>query len=162
MFWVFVKAFRHRLLALSITGLLFQIGYGVLARANAISPDWYGTLYGVIEGFYGWAVILTLVGYASVYLNYHNRVLQYLTDAVLPVYVVHQPILLVAAYLLFPLSLPLTIEVSALILITGGGSLAVYEILVRRWRLSRFLFGLKRIEAGAVVDNRPGLSRAET
>lgn len=161
-FWVFVKAFRHRLLALSIIGLFFQIGYGVLARANAISPDWYGILYGVVEGFYGWAVILTLTGYASAYLNFNNKVLRYLTDAVLPVYVVHQPILLVAAYLLLPISLPLSIEVTALILITGVGSLAVYEIFVRRWRLSRFLFGLKGIERGSSINNQLDLSKVRS
>ena len=116
----------------------------------------------MIEGFYGWAVILTLAGYASAYLNFNNRVLQYLTDAVLPVYVVHQPILLVAAYLLFPISLPLPVEVTALILITGAGSLAVYEVLVRRWRITRFLFGLKRVEPVSNIKNELDLSNART
>ena len=142
-FWEFVQRYRTRMLAISILGLFFNTGYGVLSRVGAIDPFWYGSLLGVIEGFYGWAVVLTLAGYAHEYLNYSNKRLSYLTDAVLPVYVAHQPILLVAAYLLFPLSMPVLFEAALLILITGIGSFAVYEILVRRWRISRLLFGLK-------------------
>ncbi len=49
------------------------------------------------------------------YLNRRTKGLTYLTDAVLPVYVVHQPILLIAAFFLFPLSLPLLLEVALLV-----------------------------------------------
>jgi hypothetical protein len=35
------------------------------------------------------------------------------------------------------------VEVALLILITGIGSLAFHELIVRRWRPMRFQFGLK-------------------
>jgi surface polysaccharide O-acyltransferase-like enzyme len=141
--WAALGTLKRRLLAVSIVGLLLQTIYGMLARANAIDPAWYGTLHGVVEGFYGWTVVLTLLAYASEYLNRRTKALTYLTDAVLPVYVVHQPIMLVTAYLLFPLTLPVFPEVMLLVLATTIGSLAFYEGFVRRWTLSRFLFGLK-------------------
>jgi glucans biosynthesis protein C len=142
-FWEKVRQGRHWLLALSAAGLCCQVGNGLYWRMGKQDPAWDGILYALIDGCYGWMVVLTLIGYAYRYLNYHTRVLVYLTDAVLPIYVMHQPILYVAAFFLLPLSLPIAVEVALLILITGLGSLAFYELLVRRWRLVRFLFGLR-------------------
>jgi surface polysaccharide O-acyltransferase-like enzyme len=93
--------------------------------------------------------VLTLIGYAAGMLDQRSRALTYLTDAILPIYVVHQPIMLVAAYLMFPLSLPVFVEALLLVLVTGFGSLAVYEVLVRRWKIPRLLFGLKSAAPGA-------------
>src|SRR5262249_9483143 len=142
-FWEKVRQRRHWLLVLSVVGLCCQIINGICWRAGLLNPHWDGVIYALVEGFYGWAVVLTLLRYGYRYLNYHTRPLAYLTDAVLPIYVMHQPILFVAAYWLLPLSLPIALEVALLVLITGIGSLAFYELLVRRWRITRFLFGLK-------------------
>jgi len=141
--WERVRQGRHWLLAVSVVGLCCQIGNGLYWRTGQQDPAWAGIIYALIEGFYGWVVVLTLCGYAYRHFNYHTRVLGYLTDAVLPVYVMHQPVLFVAAYFLLPLALPIAVEVALLILITGFGSLAFYELVVRRWRLTRFLFGLQ-------------------
>jgi hypothetical protein len=62
---------------------------------------------------------------------------------VLPIYVLHQPILLTAAFLLFPLKLPIGVEAAALLMATGIGPLAIYHFAIRGWRPLRFLFGLK-------------------
>jgi glucan biosynthesis protein C len=88
-------------------------------------------------------LICALCGFAKTILNHPSALLSHLTEAVLPIYVVHQPILLVTAYWLFPLGLPLPIEALLLAGATGVGSFAVYEGLIRPFPLSRFLFGLK-------------------
>jgi len=142
-FWDYTRRHRRLLLALSLLGLAAQIGNGVYWRSGKADPFWDGIVFGIIEGVYGWAVVLTLIGYAAGMLDQRSRALTYLTDAILPVYVVHQPIMLVAAYLMFPLSLPVFVEALLLVLVTAFGSLAVYELLVRRWKIPRFLFGLK-------------------
>ena len=142
-FWEFVKNARRRLLVVSLIGLTMYLGNYMYWQTGAEDPFWDGIIYGVIRGFYGWAGVLTLAGYAYKYINRQSPLLRYLTDAVLPVYVVHQPIIIVAAYYLFPLSLPFLIESVLMCLITGIGSFAFYELFVRRWRIARFLFGLK-------------------
>jgi hypothetical protein len=69
--------------------------------------------------------------------------LSHLNEAVLPIYVLHQPILLFSAYYLFPLHLPLPAEAAAITLITAAGCFLIYEVLIRPFALCRFLFGLK-------------------
>lgn len=142
-FWEYTQRHRRLFLAASLLGLAAQIGNGVYWRSGKADPFWDGIVFGIIEGVYGWAVVLTLIGYAAGLLNRRSQALTYLTDAVLPIYVVHQPIMLVAAYLMFPLSLPVLVEALLLVLVTTLGSLALYEVLVRRWKIPRLLFGLK-------------------
>ena len=76
-------------------------------------------------------------------LNRPSALLSHLNEAVLPIYVLHQPILLIAAYWLFPLHLPVVVEAATLAAITAIGSVGVYEIAIRPLAPMRFLFGLK-------------------
>lgn len=142
-FWEFIRRHRRLFLTLGVFGLAAQIGNGIYWRSGKADPFWDGIVFGIIEGVYGWTVVLTLIGYTSATFDQRSPTLTYLTDAILPIYVVHQPIMLVAAYLIFPWSLPVFVEALLLVLITASGSLAAYEVLVRRWTIARFLFGLK-------------------
>jgi hypothetical protein len=102
--------------------------------------------YDVICGLFGWITILTACGFAAHYLNQPSPALRYLNTAILPVYVLHQPILFLAAYLLFPLALPLGAEALLLTAITFTGALAIYHVLIRPFAVMRFFFGLKQPE----------------
>ena len=129
-FWALLEA--HRGKALAAAAVLLAI----LLRVN--DPAW-----SVVSGLYAWAAICALCGFARAALNRPSALLTHLNEAVLPIYVLHQPILLVAAFWLFPLRLPVPVEVLLLVGATGLGSFAVYEALIRPFAISRFLFGLK-------------------
>lgn len=100
-------------------------------------------VWSAVSGLYAWAAICAVCGYAHRYLDRPSKVLTYLNEAVLPIYVLHQPILLVTAFWLLPLRLPLTLESALLVAATGLGSLAVYEAAIRPFGPARRLFGLK-------------------
>jgi hypothetical protein len=108
-------------------------------------PVWDSVCYEVLGALYGWSAILTLCGYAAQYWNRSSPKLAYLNEAVLPVYVFHQPVMLVLAYLLFPYDLPILLEVALLVVGTGAGSFLGYEIFARRTRVLRYLFGLRQV-----------------
>ena len=130
-FWALLQA--HRGKALVAAGLLLAIQ----SRVN--DPAW-----SAVSGLYAWAAICALCGFARAAMNRPSALLTHLNEAVLPVYVLHQPILLVTAFWLFPLRLPLPVEVLLLVAATGLGSFALYEALIRPFGVTRFLFGLKR------------------
>lgn len=118
----------------------FAGGAAALLVLQFLSKD---LVWSAVSGLYGWAAICAVCGFAHRYLNRPSALLGHLNEAVLPVYVLHQPILLLAAYHLFPLRLALPVEAAALVAITGLGSLAIYELAIRPFGVSRFLFGLK-------------------
>lgn len=141
-FWEALRLHRRKLAFATMALLPFHIVDMMLDFGTL----WNSMVYDVIAGLYGWCAILTLCGYAGEYWNRSSRALSYLNEAVLPVYVFHQPVMLVLGYNLFPLDLPIMVEVPLLVLGTGAGSFLGYEILARRTRLLRFLFGLRQVQ----------------
>jgi hypothetical protein len=129
-FWALLEA--HRGKALAIAAVLLAIQW----RVN--DPYW-----SAVSGLYAWAAICALCGFARAMLNRPSPLLSHLNEAVLPVYVLHQPILLVTAFWLFPLRLPVPVEVLLLVATTLLGSFAIYESLIRPFAVIRFLFGIR-------------------
>lgn len=106
-------------------------------------------LIGVVLALNHWSWILALVGYAGRYLNRPTNkldkdggLLHYSNNAILPWYMLHQTLIIVFAVWLKPLALPAGIEAVLLIILTCLGCWAGYELIKRFW-LSRWLFGLK-------------------
>lgn len=151
-FWAFLERWRFALLALALILFAAQTANHAIWLTGRIDPAWDGVIYAAIDGLFAWAAICTLCGFAARHLNKSSTLLTHLNEAILPVYVLHQPILLIAAFFLFLLRLPVGAEAGALFAITLAGSFAIYELLVRPFNPMRFLFGLKPHE---------GLARAK-
>ena len=91
-----------------------------------------------------WSWILTLFGYAAKYLNHQSKALSYSNEAVYPFYILHQTVTIIAGYYLMDLSWGLFPKFMCLTIATFGGSWIIYELFIRRWKLIRPLFGLKK------------------
>lgn len=72
-----------------------------------------------------------------------RRLSGYLAAAVLPLYVLHQPIVVAVAYFVIGWSAPILVEYAVIVVIALALTLAAYELLVRRTRATRFLFGMR-------------------
>jgi len=155
-FWALLRRRRHALIGLSLAlgGVLLAVR--VLLHAGAIGERWDGPAYAVASGAFGWTAILAIVGMASHHLRAPSRALSYLNTAVLPIYMLHQTVLIMIAVALFPVGLPLWFEASLVATGTLGLSALIYECAIRRWSPLRFLFGLKRERGSGVSGYRPG------
>lgn len=90
-----------------------------------------------------WCAIVAVIGFARRHLNHDGPVRRYLTDAVFPVYVLHQTLTILLAWTMIPAQLTPAVEAPLLVVATFVLCLAGYEG-VRRVRWLRPLFGLKR------------------
>ncbi|MGW7414002.1 acyltransferase family protein [Streptomyces sp. NPDC054863] len=72
-----------------------------------------------------------------------RRLYGYLAAAVLPLYVLHQPVVVTVAYFVTGWSAPILVEYAVLVVIALVLTFAAYELLVRRTRVTRFLFGMR-------------------
>lgn len=90
-----------------------------------------------------WLLTLAVLGLAMRYLSRATAWQEYLTTAAFPIFVLHLPLLTIAAYYLQVLPLPWYLLAVLITLVTAAGSLALYEYMVRRIAVLRFLFGLK-------------------
>ena len=89
-----------------------------------------------------WSAIVAMLGFASLHLRADGRARRYLTEAVFPVYILHQTLIIAFAWQLSAYDLPPALEALLLVVLTMGLSFAVFE-LVRRSRMLRPLFGLQ-------------------
>jgi len=88
-----------------------------------------------------WSAIVAACGFARRHLDRDGPARRYLTDAVFPVYIAHQTLIVVLAHGFKPLHLAPGLEALLLIVLTATGSFALYEV-VHRLPWARPLFGL--------------------
>lgn len=105
-----------------------------------------------------WLWILGILAYGFTYLNKPNKKLSYLNEAVYPFYILHQTIIIMIGY---PLSqwagLNIYGEGAVIIVGTFGLCFILYEYVIRRVGVLRFLFGMKSVQAiksGLVTGSR--------
>lgn len=86
--------------------------------------------------------IFALFGFGYRYLNKPSKALNYLAQAVYPIYIIHMAVLYAASSVVLPLALPVLGKFALINLLTFSLSLAIYELLIRRVPFLRPLFGL--------------------
>ena len=87
--------------------------------------------------------VLSVFGIGFSYLNRPSKTLNYLSQAVYPIYIIHMAFLFLGSWLIFPLDWSPLVQFLALVAFTGLGCLLTYEFLIRRVRFIRPFFGLK-------------------
>jgi glucans biosynthesis protein C len=89
-----------------------------------------------------WGALVAAFGFAQRLLNVDHPLRQRLTEAVFPVYIFHQTVIIVASQAMLPWQWTPSIEGPALVLVTLVLSYAGYAA-VRRVRFLRPWFGLR-------------------
>ncbi|HWQ87398.1 acyltransferase [Brevundimonas sp.] len=133
--------------------------YAWIYRADdAAPPESLRHAMRVVYAIDQWAWIAAILGYGARYLNRGGPVLRYLSVGVFPFYIVHQTVIILAAWYLMPLNLPLPVEAGLVITATFAACFAAYEI-ARRSGWLGLLLGV-RPRSGKTPDqaaNRPPL-----
>ena len=112
----------------------------------------------VVWGLNQWAAIVAILGFAGRLAPGDSPALRYLSQAVFPVYILHQTIIVTLAHNAKPLALAPLVEGPLLVVLTFALSLAGYE-LVRRIPPLRPLFGLRHRPSPAPALPAPPLAQ---
>lgn len=103
-----------------------------------------------------WGIVTGMLGIGSRLRFRRGPVFRYLTDAIMPLFILHNGVIVVAAYYLAPGALPWPVKFLILFVAGVGVSLVLYQLLIRHVPVMRFLFGAPRGKAGAL---RPAPAR---
>jgi surface polysaccharide O-acyltransferase-like enzyme len=95
----------------------------------------------VVYALCAWCAIVAACGFAHRHLNFDSARRRYLTEAVFPVYIVHQTLIVSMAHLIKPAKIAPASEGLVLIALTFCVSFGIFEV-VRRVRVLRPFFGL--------------------
>ena len=128
-----------------VTSIVLLLFYPVGGKLG-LSKSVFGVLelfYRIIWGFSCWFWLVALLSMGARFLNFTNRFLAYSNEAVLPIYILHQTVIVIATFFIIKLSLPI---LPALILVTFcafAGSIIIYDLVVKRIKWVRVLFGMR-------------------
>jgi hypothetical protein len=135
---------KHRWPAL-LLAITTSLIYLIIVFKFRTFPTGYNVkfeLYMALRGFSAWCWVIAVLGFASKYLNFNHKWLAYLNEAVYPVYVVHLPLVTMIALVVVYWRIPPLAQFAIIVVWTLVSALIIFEI-IRRFKITRFLFGLK-------------------
>ena len=132
--------------------LLFEF-QEIRLGVGAIRP----LLVSSVEALASWAIILAILGFAMQHLTKQVPFLSYSNEAVLPFYILHQTVLLSVGYFVVQWHIPDLFKWLVIVPTSFAIIMGIYEYLVRRNNILRFLFGMKLLPAMPVHEARQAL-----
>jgi glucan biosynthesis protein C len=134
---------RNRIRLLIISFIALVIGYW-LDRNNSVTN--FSVLYFIVKTCKPTAsllIILSIMGFARKYFNFKSDRIMYANQAIYPVYILHNTVLLSIGYFIIQLNFPIFIKYLLIVLFTFAICIFIYDFLVKKYNLTRVLFGLK-------------------
>ena len=115
-------------------------------------PEFYLVWSLVTVSAWCWSVLVLFVGMR--FLDFSNAWLRYGQEAVLPFFVVHQPVIIVIAFFVVQWTAGIPIKMLTVVLGSFAVSVGLYELVIRRIDLLRAVFGMKstRRDAAQIRD----------
>ncbi len=121
-------------LGLTVVGLPL-LEYGVVDRDTA-ADYFYANLF-------TWAWLMSFLGFGRRFLSFGNKLLAWARDASYPVYILHQTVIIVIAYFVIRLPWSPWTKYWVVLVATLAISVASYEFVLRRFAITRLMFGIK-------------------
>ena len=90
---------------------------------------------------WSWTTFMLFVGMR--FLDFTNKRLQYAQEAVLPFFLLHQPVIIAIAFYVVQWEVGIPVKLVTVVLGSFVVTLAIYELLIRRIGPLRTLFGMK-------------------
>ncbi|GAA0938859.1 acyltransferase family protein [Virgisporangium aurantiacum] len=129
------------------------IGFNATEGDAFLDMDAPSVLGRIAFGLAGWCWLVAILGLldrerpepsvAGPEPGRRRRVFAYLGTAALPLYILHQPIVVAVAYFVVGWSAPMVVKYLVIVVVSFVIMFAVYDLVVRRTRPTRFLFGIR-------------------
>jgi len=145
----FVRAIRRDwwlLLAAGVAAILAILAALALGDVTTwyetpTMPEFYLFWTLVTVAAWSWTAFMLFVGMR--FLDFKNKWLEYGQEAVVPFYVLHQPVIVVIAFYVVQWQAGVTIKMLAVVLASFAVTAGIYDLLIRRMAPLRALFGMK-------------------
>ncbi|WP_223596087.1 acyltransferase family protein [Neobacillus bataviensis] len=123
-----------------ITSIVFIVWFmRAIPKPGAIS----NVIFFAVHSLNCWSWLLCIFFLADKYLSFSNRFLKYGSEASMPFYVLHQPVIVLFGYLIYDLSWPMPVKLIFLVSASFVVIMLCYQFIIKRVPVLRFLFGIK-------------------
>ena len=139
-----------------IAGAIFAVGGDDPTIDRLVDTDFLSVAMRALKGLSGWFWVLAIMGFARTVgkkpsVNSRSdgaptvlqRLTAYTAEALLPIYILHQTVIVLLAFYIVEWPIPAALRYLVLCLASFAVIIAVYDVAVRRTRVTRWLFGMK-------------------
>lgn len=130
-----------------ITGLLIAIYLSVVYVAQlqtGLNEVTFYIVKMILRGICIWFCLIGFLGFGKRFLYRGGKFIKYASEAALPIYIIHLPVISILGFYIVNFDLPIAIKYLAVVSLSLISSILLYEFVVRRFNFVRLLFGLKR------------------
>ena len=126
-------------IGLAATSLII---YWYLAEQPAAFGTSFFALKVAIRSVACWMMISAILGWSAQYLNLTGKRWSYSSEAVLPFYILHQTVIIILGYYIVQWNIPIVAKYSLIAFFSFITIAALYDWVVRRTKVTRWLFGM--------------------
>jgi peptidoglycan/LPS O-acetylase OafA/YrhL len=141
---------RHKVVALVLGVGLYVVWLSLLTR-DVITLNW---LQPIPRDLIAWFSLIALLGYGRQFLSFSNRFLRYAGEASYPLYILHQTVIVIIGYYVVQWNASVLVKFVTIVVASFVSTVALYDLLVKRTNVTRFLFGMRPKRAAAPAERR--------
>lgn len=149
--WQMVDRQQATVVGVALIGMFVLLGLWI---TDTVPPRSYSPLYMTYQAFRGfntWCWVIALLSLARSHLNFSNGLLRYTNEASYPVYLLHQSVVVTVGFYVVQWQMGIAEKFIVISTTTLGFTIGSYELIIRRFNLIRFCFGLKLRNASTIV-----------
>jgi glucan biosynthesis protein C len=128
----------------ALLGILATVALGEAETLFTTPGSFAYYLFWALACIDAWCWSLTMFYVGMRFLDFSNRWMRYGQQAVVPFYLLHQPVIVAIAFYVVQWQTGITVKWLVLIPVSFAVTLGLYELLIRRLAPLRVLFGMKR------------------
>jgi peptidoglycan/LPS O-acetylase OafA/YrhL len=136
---------RHKAIALVLGPVLYlYVAYLNTTGWPGGIPSWFGTIIDIyVRGFAPWFFVIAILGYGRSILSTRTSFLAYSGQASYPVYLLHQTAIVIIGYYVVQWNTGILIKYATILVAAIVVSILIYDLLVKRTKVTRVLFGMR-------------------
>lgn len=101
-----------------------------------------------------WNVLFFILYLGDKYLNFINSTLKYTSEASMPFYVLHQPIIIILGFFIYNLEWAVPVKVVFFVPVAFTIIIILYHFIIRRFNLLRVMFGLRIAKENKIMTEK--------
>ena len=142
---------RHKGVALILGPVLYVVAaYFDITSWPGNPPRWsVQILIAYLIGLAPWLFIIAILGYGRRFLSFSNGFLRYTGLASYPYYILHQTVIVVIGFFVVQWAGSLAVKYLLILVAAVVVTAALFELLVKRFNVTRFLFGMRPLKKAA-------------
>lgn len=131
-------------LVLALTGTLFYL-YSNISEYHLVFGEFsiFNVLIQLLLSLSSFCWLIILLNFARRYMNWSNSLIAYLNQASYPIYIIHMTFVIPIGFYTVQWNAGIIVKFIFVIFASTLSIILVYDILIKRFQLTRFLFGMK-------------------